>query len=179
MKPPYTSALTALRLPDRLAAFDPVVIGTPPLNLAIESSDIDIACSAPELAVFSAFVQSEFGDQTGFALRPVTHLPDPAMVAGFVAQGWQIELFCQNLPTREQWGVRHFYIEKRLLGLAPRLRDAVLRLKQLGLKTEPAFAQLLDLPGDPYAALLGLESWSEAQLKALLASQGFDRIDRI
>jgi len=45
----------------------------------------------------------------------------------------------------------------------------VLALRQAGLKTEPAFAELLALAGDPYAALLELESQSAPQLTALLA----------
>jgi hypothetical protein len=62
-------------------------------------------------------------------------------------------------------------IEGRLLclGASVSLRERVVALRQAGLKTEPAFAKLLALAGDPYAALLELESQSAAQLTALLA----------
>ena len=42
-----------------------------------------------------------------------------------------------------------------------------------GLKTEPALAAALDLPGpDPYAALLAVASFSEATLRALAERAG-------
>ena len=45
-------------------------------------------------------------------------------------------------------------IEGRLLDLAGEsFRHNVIELEQSGLKTEPAFARLLGLNGDPYEAL--------------------------
>ncbi len=60
-------------------------------------------------------------------------------------------------------------VQSRLLELDDgRFRAAVIALKQSGLKTEPAFADLLGLAGDPYKALLGLESMTEDDLRRLL-----------
>lgn len=36
-------------------------------------------------------------------------------------------------------------------------RAKIIDLKKMGIKTEPAFAQLLGLQGDPYKSLLKLE----------------------
>jgi hypothetical protein len=49
----------------------------------------------------------------------------------------------------------------------------VLALRREGAKTEPAFASLLGLAGDPYAAMLELHDRPEAVLTALLARAGF------
>ena len=52
-------------------------------------------------------------------------------------------------------GYLHMVIEyKILLQKGESFRQQVIALKQSGLKTEPAFAQLLGLPGNPYTALL-------------------------
>ncbi len=41
-------------------------------------------------------------------------------------------------------------------------------LKHQGLETEPAFARLLSLAGDPYEAMVDLEIWSDDELRRLL-----------
>ncbi|MEL6965563.1 MAG: DUF4269 domain-containing protein [Pseudomonadota bacterium] len=164
MKPHFDDVIDDLDLLYCLARFDPIVIGTPPLGIALESSDIDIACSASDLEQFGDVARKEFAHLRRFSLRYVEHLSEPAMLATFVSSGWEIELFCQRLRTEEQWGVRHFRVEERLLSLEPNLRREVLRLKRLGFKTEPAFAKLLQLSGDPYEAILSLESKTDNEL---------------
>jgi ribosomal protein S18 acetylase RimI-like enzyme len=60
-------------------------------------------------------------------------------------------------------------IEGRLLVIGgAALRERVRELKRAGVKTEPAFAQVLGLAGDPYAALLALEDWSTPRLRSLV-----------
>ncbi|MEM9635265.1 MAG: DUF4269 domain-containing protein [Pseudomonadota bacterium] len=167
-KPPYQDVIRSMALLKSLNEFDPVVIGTPPLEIAIDTSDIDIACSSPDLSHFGEVVKLQFGGLEEFRLRVVDHLSHPAVVASFFAMGWQVELFCQELKTDDQWGVRHFRVEERLLAIQPDLRREVLELKQQGLKTEPAFAQLLDLPENPYEAMLVLEEKSDKELTEII-----------
>lgn len=167
-RPNYQQVIDQLGLIAALADFDPVVIGTPPLGIAVEGSDIDIACSASDLGVFAEIIQAKFSQHHAFEIHDIQHLSEPACVAKFHALNWDIELFCQTMPTREQWGVRHFYIEQRLLNLVPKLKPKVIALKQKGIKTEPAFAQLLGLNGDPYEAMLELEMMSDEALIKLM-----------
>ena len=81
-----------------------------------------------------------------------------------MSHDWEIEIFCQALPIHEQWGVRHFLVEKRLLEILPSLQSKVIDLKRAGQKTEPAFAAVLKLEGDPYEAMLELEKLSDEEL---------------
>lgn len=163
-RPPYAAALVQSGVLERLAAFDPHVAGTPPLGLDLPSSDIDILCHAPDPAQFAGAVWRAFADRPGFAMWQWRGKDRP-IVARFHCADWVFELFGEARPVAEQLGWRHFRIEQRLLALGGAgFRDAVLALRRAGAKTEPAFAQLLGLAGDPYAALLSLEPLDDAAL---------------
>lgn len=164
----YQDAIAQLGLLDALIEYNPVLIGTPPLGISTDKSDIDIACSSTSLREFAKFSKLKFGHHEDFEMLEIQDLTEPACVAKFSALDWEFELFCQALPTSDQWGVRHFYIEQRLLGLSSKLIRDVTELKQNGLKTEPAFAQLLLLEGDPYQAILDLETYSDEALLSLI-----------
>ena len=166
-RPHFQKVVDDLDLLGCLADFSPVVIGTPPLGLAIEESDIDIACSALDLEKFGDTACQHFGRLEAFSLRRFNECDEPTIMAAFHSSGWEIELFCQALDVEKQAGVRHFRIERRLLRLEPDLRPEILRLKRDGLKTEPAFAKLLKLQGNPYQAMLSLEAKTDRDLRAL------------
>ncbi|WP_010585507.1 DUF4269 domain-containing protein [Schlesneria paludicola] len=170
MRPDYEIVLNELDLLSILQEYRPIVIGTPPLGLEVPSSDIDVACSASDLSQFRQFATQQFGTRPQFQCRTIEARGEPSVVASFDSHGWQIELFCQSTPVESQWGVRHFLIEQRLLKLEPRLRPLILQRKQSGMKTEPAFAQVLSLPGDPYESLLTLETATDPDLAALAAA---------
>lgn len=168
MKPDYQTVIRELELLERLADYDPVVIGTPPLGIETGGSDIDIACSASNIDGFGQVAKESFGSCGDFNQRTLKNQEHPALLTSFSHAGWVIEIFCQELPIGKQWGVRHFQVEQRLLLLAPELRPAVQRLKESGLKTEPAFSRILGLTGDPYHALLDLETKSDAVLRRII-----------
>lgn len=168
MRGSFQQAIDELELLSILSEFDPMVIGTPPLRIDVPGSDIDVACYCPDLSRFQRKVTGCFAQQDGFQIQKLTMQGEVSVVIRFHAHGWDFELFCQSVPTCRQWGVRHFQMERRLLSLAPKLREMVVAKKQRGLKTEPAFAEILQLPGDPYVALLDLESQSDTQLEALI-----------
>ena len=129
----YQEVLNNLGLLQKLAAYEPMVIGTPPLGIDIDSSDIDIACTAADLEQFKSDVINTFGDEAEYCVGNLERFPEPAVRAAFIAEGWEIELFCQSIPIAEQWGVRHFFVEQRLLTLQPALRSKVIDLKKSGL----------------------------------------------
>lgn len=167
MRKPFHEVLTELQLPERLLHYEATIIGTPPLGVDIESSDIDIACTANDPDQFKSDTARLFGHFTAFRIADLHELEVPAVRATFTAGDWTIDLFCQAIGIDLQHGVRHFRLEQRLLRIRPGLREQVLCLRKAGLKTEPAFAKVLGLDGDPYAAMLGVENHTDAQLAAL------------
>ncbi|UOQ50837.1 DUF4269 domain-containing protein [Hymenobacter cellulosivorans] len=154
-----------------LNEFDPVLAGTVPLAIDLPDSDLDIICEVrPEAqGQFRALLEQHYGRLPEYALRQHLVGGQESIVCGFRAAGVAVEVFGQNLPTARQNAVRHLVIEHAILAAGGEAwRVAVKQLKQQGIKTEPAFAQLLGLTGNPYEALLEVESWSAAALRERL-----------
>ncbi|MEA1675127.1 DUF4269 domain-containing protein [Nitrospirillum sp. BR 11163] len=172
-KPPYRDALARTGIVEALAAFGPRVAGTPPLGLDLPSSDIDILCHARDAAAFAKALWALGAEWEGFTLHQWRQAPRP-VIGRFRAHGWAFEVFGSPDPVEMQAGWRHFMVEARLLALGgPGLRAAVMAARLAGLKTEPAFAQVLKLRGEPYAALLLLAAAPDDRLAALVAVAGF------
>ncbi len=138
----------------RLKDFDPMLAGTFPLGIEIEGSDFDIICHARNLQDFQKIMRELFGHHEGFTQRS-GKTREPSVITSFKLGANEVEIFSQDIPTREQNAVRHMQIEARLLKFAkPEAREAIRALKRAGLKTEPAFAQLFQIEGEPYRGSL-------------------------
>ena len=163
-------ALEALRVFPLLSPFDPVLAGTIPLDIDIPGSDLDIVCEAADVDGFAQYLGEAFGSCMGFGLRRTDVHGLPTVIAQCTASGFPIEIFAQPLPVMAQAAVRHMVVEERLLRHGgPEVRRRIRQLKSQGLKTEPAFATVFALPGDPYQTLLGLAELSEEALLAVIA----------
>lgn len=159
------------RILDCLAAYDPEVVRTLPLAIDTPKSDIDILCNAPDLAAFSKLSDRVFGHFDGYSLhqRPATKHVPAAMVVRFECDGLPIEIFATDCPTRIQFGFVHMLVEARILSvMGDEFASQIRELKQAGIKTEPAFARLLGLSGDPYIALAEFVGLSPSQLSKRL-----------
>lgn len=168
-RPDFATALEQRGLLAALAAFDPHVVGTPPLGLDLPASDIDIVCCADDLS-FTTLMWDGFRHEQCFGLRQ-WRFGERAVVASFTAHGWPFEVFASPRPVAQQAGWRHFRVETRLLDLGgAALRRRVMARRLAGAKTEPAFAQVLGLAGDAYTALLDLEEFSDGALRRLIAA---------
>lgn len=156
---------------ERLAAFDPVLAGTYPLDLAVPGSDLDILCHAPDLTGFERAVRCAFVGRAGFRCERQPAGAKLAIVARFHSRELPVEVFGQALPVDLQRGYRHLLVEARLLDLGgPRLRRAVRDLREDGMKTEPAFARALGLRGDPHERLWALSWCDDAELRVILGA---------
>lgn len=162
-------ALEQTRILEILKPYHPILAGTIPLDLAVEGSDLDIICWAHDLKGFSEFVRIHFSDYSGFACyaRPIKGLE--SYVAQFEAYRFPFEIFAQDRDPQEQAAVVHMQVEARLLRLANRqTRQSILALKQTGIKTEPAFAEVFGLSGDPYEMLYQMKEFSDDALLELI-----------
>jgi len=146
--------LNELKIFEILEQFQPILVGTVPICIDIKGSDLDIICRADDFVRFEEIVRESFSHYQGFSVTK----GDAHVVINF-SHKMPIEIFAQNLPTICQNAYRHMIIEYRCLQLfGEGFRQQVVGLKQSGIKTESAFAQLLGIKGDPYAELLDLEN---------------------
>lgn len=147
--------LTQHKILSNLTEFDPILVGTIPINIDIENSDLDIICYWKDKASFIEKIIFFFEKEAEFTIREIFINNRDSVVANFKIEGFEIEAFGQNIPTKDQNGYRHMLIENEILqSKGNDFRSEIIKLKQNGYKTEPAFAFLLGLKGDPYAELL-------------------------
>lgn len=163
------NALSDLRVFEVLVQYKPIMVGTIPIEIDLDNSDIDIICKAQDLDKFDEIVEKTFGDLENFKQSRKTFQTLPSSVCSFLYRNFEIELFAQSKEPEKQNAYRHMIVEYRILNLASdSFKKEVIRQKQKGLKTEPAFAKLLELKGDPYLELLKLEGKEDRFLKSLL-----------
>jgi hypothetical protein len=147
--------LTQNKILANIAEFDPVLTGTIPINIDIESSDLDIICYWKNKPEFKDKLNAVFGKEDGFVLRETKIHEGESVIANFIADGFEIEIFGQNIPVYNQNAYKHMIIEYKILqSKGEKFRQEIIKLKQNGHKTEPAFGILLDLKNDPYKELL-------------------------
>ena len=161
--------LHGLQIGAVLRAYSPVLVGTIPLGVDVAASDLDILCEAHDLNAFVRRLKRAFHHHPDFAVKKSEVDGLPAVLARFTSGDFGFEVFGQPRPVREQPAFRHMLVEARLLVMGgPASADAIRALKRQGLKTEPAFAQVFKLEGDPYRALLLLADLDDNALRAAL-----------
>ena len=169
----YEHALAECGVLEVLTPFDPRVAGTPPLGLELPDSDIDVLCFALDPHRFTDTVWRAFSDAPAFTAKQWVD-PPRAVIACFEVAGWRIEVYGEATPIERQRGWRHFAVERRLLAIGgPNFRAAVLAVRRQGIKTEPAFATVLGLSGDPYIAMVDLDEQGDHSLISMLLALGF------
>lgn len=148
--------LKKYRVLDLLEKFDPILTGTIPINIDVETSDLDISCCYSDKDEFVDAVMHSFSHEKQFVLRQSSEFN--SVVCNFWLGDFELELFGQSIPTKQQHAYRHMLIEHRLLEERGEVfRQEIIALKKQGYKTEPAFGMALGLEGNPYEELLKFE----------------------
>lgn len=143
---------------EKLEAYAPILTGTIPINIDIESSDLDIICYWENKGNFIEALTTLFAAEKDFQLHESLIEKQETIVCNFKIDTFEIEVFGQNIPSESQNAYRHMLIEHQILQREGEdFRLKIIELKKNGYKTEPAFAKLLDLEGNPYHALLAYQ----------------------
>lgn len=147
-----------------LKDYNPILAGTIPIGIDLPESDLDIICECENHAKFKEYLVKNFSEKENFKVYSIKQNGRVSTIAEFKTDEFLFEIFGQSLPTEKQNAYRHMIIEYRLLNEKGfDFKQKIKKLKSDGLKTEPAFAQLLGLKGNPYVELLKLEIKKESQ----------------
>jgi hypothetical protein len=142
----------------KLHRFDPILVGTIPINIDIEDSDLDIICYCKNQHEFARILKDNFGSLKEFNMSQDKKEHHRPIIASFSLDNFRVEIFGQDIPTKQQVAYRHMLIEDKLLRKRGRsFRQKIINLKRQGVKTEQAFGILLGLTGNAYEELLTYE----------------------
>ncbi|SET52512.1 protein of unknown function [Salinibacillus kushneri] len=137
-----------------LSEFHPILCGTLPIGIDIERSDLDVIMEAYHLDAFEKKLRHLYGEKDHFIVKRNTIRGVPVVKANFYYKEFEFELFGQPEPVTEQNAYLHMIIEHAIMLEIPGIKEGVIKLKQQGIKTEPAFCKKLGLEGDPYKRLI-------------------------
>lgn len=158
--------LKEIEILDILEDFSPIVVGTIPLAIDIETSDLDIVCQFKEKEEdIRKILLEHFGDYQNFTIR---QMGIDAYAYNFWYEGCEIEVYASKMPTEQSNSYRHLLIASRLISLyGDEFREEIIQLKKEGYLTEPAIAKLLHLHGERYETIFKIENCSDSELKSL------------
>lgn len=136
----------------QLQAYQPIVVGTIPININIEGSDVDIVLYTLDFNQIEAELYRDFSQFDDFQLE---RIGSNVIVCGFSIEGQLFELYATDRETEQQNGYLHMIKEYEIMQIMDEdFASEIRTLKKAGVKTEPAFCQLLQLHGNPYEELL-------------------------
>ncbi len=161
--------IQSLGILETLRDFSPTLAGTIPLGIDTPTSDLDIICQARDLPAFARCVRAAFGPRDNFRARRTIVRGVESFIANFDYADFPFEIFAQTRAVGEQYAIRHLLIEARALEIGGEpAREKIRAARAQGMKTEPAFAELLGLTGDAYEKLLQVETWSDEKIAAAI-----------
>ena len=132
--------------------YNPIIVGTFPININIDNSDIDIILQVKNFKSLVDLLKENFSKFKNFNLNL---LENNILVCNFKIESYPFEIFAQNLDTEKQYGYLHMIKEYEiLLEKDDFFAEKIRILKRNGIKTEAAFCELLNIEGDPYIELL-------------------------
>lgn len=152
------STLKELGVFEKLKPYHPVLAGTIPLGIDVPESDLDLLCQCENHRSFLALLTRLYGSQLEFQTAITRVNGIKSVMARFKSWPFTMEIFAQHIAVEKQDAYRHMVVEQLLLEeKGADFKNEIIKLKAEGIKTEPAFAKVLNLSGNPYEAMLKLE----------------------
>ncbi len=158
--------LQRLGILELLAPFRARLAGTIPIDVDIPGSDLDIICEAANLDALQQVLTTHFSHYPGFRCVHKTRYGHPILLCEFQTDDFPIQIYASSTPVDRQRAWVHMVAEAALLARGGEQAKAAVRaLKRAGMKTEPAFAHVFGLAGDPYDVLyqIGLDLLTQHQ----------------
>ncbi|WP_426480549.1 DUF4269 domain-containing protein [Chryseobacterium sp. R2ACT005] len=141
---------------EKLKNYSPILAGTVPIEIDIEGSDLDLIFEIDlrfEEDFLNDLMVSRFIPYDVDVEHPIVN-GEKCITLNFVLEGFPIEIFGQNKPTKKQNAYLHMVAEYKILKeKGEEFKQKIIELKKQGIKTEPAFGMLLGLE-NPYEDLL-------------------------
>jgi predicted metalloenzyme YecM len=163
------NAILASKVLKNFSEHNPLIAGTFPLEIDVENSDVDVLLFANNLEEVEAKLKKVYGECLNFtySISMVDGLD--TLICNFTFQDVPFEIFAQARQPVRQNAYLHFLIEERLLNLGgAAFKKEIKRARLTGIKTEPAFAKILNIQDDPYKGLLELQKKDSAFIKGVM-----------
>lgn len=159
--PSLMKSFQNLEILTRLKKYRPLIAGSFPLGLQNDDSDVDILLQAQDLKKLEVELRQYYGNMLGYLAQFEQVDGLSTLVVHFQYQNRGFEFFAQNCEPVRQRAYLHFLVEERLLKWGgANFKKQVLEKRRQGLKTEPAFAEVLGISEDPYLFLIELQKKS-------------------
>ena len=152
----YTTVYDELMIFLKLKAHDPMWVGSFPVGIDSDESDIDIVCNPSSLRPFLRQVRSLYGDCDNFRLTWKAIERVPTVIARFTCGEFDLEIYGQPKPTANQAAVMFMLVAARLLAIGGEPAKArIQELKANGHSSAEALAIYfqIDTPA-PYPTLV-------------------------
>lgn len=141
-----------------------MLTGTLPIEINIKTSDLDIICNFKNMNEFINKVENIYGKKEAFEIK----VKEKSVLCSFIYDKFRIEIRGEEKDVFKQNAYLHMIVEYRLLKLAnSEFKQKIIKLKEKGYKTEPAFGLLLNMK-DPYKELLKLYNSTDKILLKLI-----------
>ena len=140
---------------EKLNKYNPIIVGTFPLKINVECSDIDIIGQTDNFNDTIDDLIEKFCQNHDFMIQVSEDETSKFVLCSFWLKKFRVEIYLENKNPIDQMAYKHMLIEAKILDkMGESFKENIINLKNKGIKTEEAFAQLLQLEGNPYDALL-------------------------